>query len=49
MNKPLSKMNIIELRNLAVRLGADKNKLYGTSKQEMMIIINDLRNKKGAR
>lgn len=41
--KSLSKMNTNELRDLAVSLGADKKKLYGTSKQSLIAIINKLR------
>lgn len=38
----LSKMNINQLRELAVSLGADKKTLYGASKQAMIIKINKL-------
>lgn len=41
-DKPLSKMSVDELRDLAVSLGADKKKLYGTSKQALKIIIDKL-------
>ena len=41
--KSLNKMNTNELRDLAVSLGADKKKLYGTSKQSLIAIINKLR------
>ena len=39
----LSKMNINELREYAVSLGADRKKLYGSSKNALIIIINKLR------
>ena len=39
----LSKMNTNQLRELAVQFGADRKKLYGTSKQTLIIIINQLR------
>lgn len=42
-DKPLSKMDINKLRDLAISLGADKKKLYGTSKQGLMVIIDKLR------
>ncbi|MBO7697200.1 MAG: hypothetical protein J6Y28_04350 [Acholeplasmatales bacterium] len=42
-DKPLSKMDINKLRDLAVSLGADKKKLYGTSKQGLIVIIDKLR------
>ena len=38
----LSKMNTNNLRELAVQLGADRKKLYGTSKQALIILINKL-------
>lgn len=41
--KPLSKMNVNELRDLAVSLGADKSKLYGTSRQALIVIIDKLK------
>ena len=40
-----SKMNINQLRELAVILGADKKKLYGTSRQSIILIISDLEKK----
>lgn len=43
--KPMSKMNVNELRELAVSLGADRKRLYGTSKQALIIIISDLKKK----
>lgn len=43
MRKSLSKMNINELRDLAVELGADRKKLYGTSKQSLILTIDRLR------
>ena len=42
MKRSLSKMNTNELRDLAVSLGADRKKLYGTSKQALILIIGDL-------
>lgn len=42
MKRSLSKMNTNELRDLAVSLGADRKKLYGTSKQSLVVIINRL-------
>ena len=36
-------MDINKLRDLAISLGADKKKLYGTSKQGLMVIIDKLR------
>lgn len=38
----LSKMNINELRDYAVSLGAEKSKLYGTSRQALIVIIDKL-------
>ena len=38
----LSKMNTNQLRDLAVSLGADKSKLYGTSKTALIYIIGEL-------
>ena len=38
----LSKMKINELRNIAIELGADPKKLYGTSKQALIIKISQL-------
>lgn len=42
MKRNLSKMNTNQLRDLAVSLGADKKKLYGTSKQALIILIHKL-------
>lgn len=42
MKHNLTKMNTNDLRDLAVSLGADRNKLYGTSKQSLIIIIHKL-------
>jgi len=39
----LSKKNTNELREIAVAAGADRKKLYGTSKQALIIIINNLK------
>lgn len=39
MKKSLSKMNTNELRDLAAELGADRKKLYGTSKQSLILTI----------
>lgn len=38
-------MNVNQLRDLAVSLGADRKKLYGTSRTAMLIIISDLEKK----
>ena len=43
--KPLSKMDINELRALYVSLGGDIKRTYGTSKQAMIIKIDDLKRK----
>lgn len=43
MKKSLSKMNTNQLRELAVSLGADRKRLYGTSKQALIIIIGELK------
>lgn len=43
--KPLSKLNANELRALAESLGADRKKLYGTSRQALRLVIRDLQNK----
>jgi hypothetical protein len=40
--RSLSKMNTNELRDYAVSLGADKKDLYGTSKQSLIILINQI-------
>ena len=45
MKKPMSKMNCNELRELAVSLGADRKKLYGTSKTALIIIVDNLKKK----
>ncbi len=37
-----SRMNTNQLREYAVSLGADRKRLYGTSRQSMLIIISDL-------
>jgi len=37
-----SQMNTNQLRELAVRLGADRKKLYGTSRQAIILTINQL-------
>lgn len=42
MKRSLSKMNVNELRELAVSLGADRKKLNGTSKQALIILIGKL-------
>lgn len=36
----LSSMNTTQLRDIAVSLGADRKKLYGTSKAALVAIIN---------
>lgn len=43
MKKTLSKMNANELRDIAVSLGADRKKLYGTSRQALILIIDSLK------
>lgn len=40
--KNLWKMKMDELRAVAVELGAEKSKLYGTSKQAIIVIIHEL-------
>ena len=35
-------MNVTQLRDIAVELGADRKSLYGTSKQMLILIINKL-------
>ena len=40
MKKGLSSKNINQLRDLAVELGYDRKKLYGTSKQALIIMIS---------
>lgn len=40
-----SKMNTNQLRDLAVSLGADRKRLYGTSRQAMLVIISELEKK----
>lgn len=42
MRKSLGKMSIDELRDMAVQLGADRKKLYGTSKQTLIMKIHAL-------
>ena len=42
MTQRLSKMKIYELREMAVRLGADRKTLYGTSKTAMILKIHRL-------
>lgn len=39
----LSKMNVNELREYAISLGAERNKLYGTSKDALILIITKLK------
>lgn len=41
-----SKMNTNQLRDYAVSLGADRKKLYGTSKQSLLITISKLERQK---
>lgn len=43
MTQPLSKMNTKQLREIAASLGADKKRLYGTSKQSLLITISLLK------
>lgn len=38
-----SKMNTNQLREYAVSLGADRKRLYGTSRQAMLLIIDQLK------
>lgn len=40
------KMNINELRELAVSLGAERKRLYGTSRMALLLIIQDLKKNK---
>ena len=42
MKVSLSKMNTNQLREMAVSLGADRKKLYGTSKQALMLTVQKL-------
>lgn len=42
-NMKLSKMNTNQLRDLAVQLGADRKRLYGTSKQALILLISKFR------
>ena len=42
------KMNTNELRELAVGLGADRKKLYGTSRQCILLTISQLEKEAGA-
>lgn len=42
----LSKMNTNQLRDMAVELGVDRKRLYGTSKQAMIMIIHDLQDQR---
>lgn len=37
-----AQMNINQLREYAVKLGADKKKLYGTSRQALLLVISRL-------
>lgn len=48
MKRNLSKLNTNELREIAVAAGADRKKLYGTSKEALIIIINRLQKKEEA-
>lgn len=41
----LRKLNTNQLRDLAVQMGADRKKLYGTSKQSLIIKIGQLADK----
>ena len=40
------KLNTNQLREIAVELGADRSKLYGTSRTAMLFIINKLKKEK---
>lgn len=42
MKVSLSKMNTNQLREMAVSLGADRKKLYGTSKQALVLTVQKL-------
>lgn len=42
MTQQLSKMNTNQLRERAVALGADRKRLYGTSRTALIIKIHDL-------
>lgn len=42
MTMSKSKMNTNQLRDLAVSLGADRKKLYGTSRQSILLTISKL-------
>ena len=42
MTQNLSKMNVNQLRERAVALGADRKRLYGTSKTALIIKIHEL-------
>ena len=45
MKQSLSKMKIDQLRELAASLGADKKRLYGTSKTALIVMIHQLESK----
>lgn len=42
MKRGLNKLNTNQLRELAVSLGADRKKLYGTSKEALILTIHKL-------
>jgi hypothetical protein len=42
MKQQLSKMNLNQLREIAVSLGADRKTLYGTSKTALILKIHEL-------
>lgn len=42
MTQRLNKMNTNQLRDIAVSLGADRKRLYGTSRQVMILKIHEL-------
>lgn len=42
MTQRLSKMNTNQLRERAVALGADKKRLYGTSRTALIVKIHEL-------
>ena len=46
MTQSLSKLNTNQLREIAASLGAEKKRLYGTSKMSLIITINRLRYEK---
>lgn len=45
MKQSLSKMKTDQIRELAASLGADKKRLYGTSKTALIVMIHQLESK----